>query len=226
MMGFSKKIQVLFSVAVVGMALLSGCATTTKDRIPSTSVVDAVLLPPPPDFDPKHIWLPMDIKGQTLVRPHGNWFPLEPVKTTVLELEGVGDRDARYSATTGGASNYGAVNTSQNCGSSPGFCGSNEQAIASVFFSTNSYSLNQQSKNTLRKLPVSAYFIEGYADPRGDFDYNLMLSFKRAKAVADWMRSEGQSIIGIEARGEKDASSDVLSYQHDRRVDVYPRTGH
>ena len=79
--------------------------------------------------------------------------------------------------------------------------------------------------------------ITGYTDGKGDEDYNLKLSERRARAVADWLADHGvaQSRIITHGRGKADpvapntkpaGSDDPVGRAHNRRVESsVPRAG-
>lgn len=63
----------------------------------------------------------------------------------------------------------------------------------------------------------------GYADPRGEPEYNLLLGGRRASSVKDVLVQDGVSADHIEtsSRGEMEAAGhDELSWTRDRRVEV------
>ncbi len=67
---------------------------------------------------------------------------------------------------------------------------------AGVYFATNKYDINSNSKLALDKLvtifneyPETNLLIEGHTDDVGKDDYNLGLSQRRAEAVANYLRA-------------------------------------
>jgi outer membrane protein OmpA-like peptidoglycan-associated protein len=82
-----------------------------------------------------------------------------------------------------------------------------------------------------------AITINGYTDGKGEDDYNLKLSQRRAQAVADWLSGHGvaESRITAHGRGKAnpvapnaklDGSDDPVGRAHNRRVEiVVPRAG-
>lgn len=63
----------------------------------------------------------------------------------------------------------------------------------------------------------------GHADPRGDFEYNVLLGHKRAGNVANYLESKGltDDRIATSSRGEMDATGqDESGWAEDRRVDI------
>lgn len=74
-------------------------------------------------------------------------------------------------------------------------------------------------------LPEASLHVDGYADPRGSPEANQALSERRARAVADILRSAGLAPerIVVNAHGAEDCSSDpgdLDAYAFDRRVTV------
>lgn len=69
-----------------------------------------------------------------------------------------------------------------------------------VYFATESYSLNSQSRTTLDKLvaifkeyPKSIILLEGHTDNTGRDEYNYTLSKNRAQSVSDYLNAHGIS---------------------------------
>jgi outer membrane protein OmpA-like peptidoglycan-associated protein len=73
--------------------------------------------------------------------------------------------------------------------------------------------------------------INGYTDGKGEDDYNLKLSEKRARAVADWLTDHGvdEKRITTHGRGKAnpvapnsklDGSDDPVGRAHNRRVEI------
>jgi len=103
-------------------------------------------------------------------------------------------------------SNETADNTGDQSGISgtplPGSRGDFLQSVPSdrVFFETDSYSLDSQSRATLdaqaawlaRNAAVRVT-IEGHADERGTREYNLALGDRRANSARDYLQSRGVS---------------------------------
>jgi outer membrane protein OmpA-like peptidoglycan-associated protein len=79
--------------------------------------------------------------------------------------------------------------------------------------------------------------ITGYTDGKGEDDYNLKLSQRRAEAVADWLAGHGVAESRITTRGrgkanpvapntKLDGSDDPVGRAHNRRVEItVPRAG-
>ncbi len=71
---------------------------------------------------------------------------------------------------------------------------------AGVYFATNKYNINSNSKLALEKLvkifneyPETEILIEGHTDDVGTEDYNMSLSQRRAEAVASYLINAGIS---------------------------------
>lgn len=101
-----------------------------------------------------------------------------------------------------------------------------------VGFRTNDDAISLQSLPPLMKLgalaaalPEARVRVAGFADPRGDDDYNQALSLRRAQGVAAVLVNAGVAPerIAIEAHGNGESSSgegDLDGYAFDRRVSV------
>ena len=71
-----------------------------------------------------------------------------------------------------------------------------------VFFAFNSAELNDNAKTTLDKLGENGtYEVFGYASSEGSEEYNKELSWKRAEAVAEYLRGRGAKVNTVEGRG-------------------------
>jgi peptidoglycan-associated lipoprotein len=77
-----------------------------------------------------------------------------------------------------------------------------------VYFDTDSYSLNAQAQTTLQKQaawlkqnPQHGITIEGHADERGTREYNLALGDRRAQTVVNYL-----SALGIDGARLKEVS--------------------
>jgi outer membrane protein OmpA-like peptidoglycan-associated protein len=101
-----------------------------------------------------------------------------------------------------------------------------------VAFRTNDDAVSLQALPPLMKLgalaaamPQAKVHVAGFADPRGDEDYNQALSLRRAQAVAAVLANAGVApeCIVVEGRGDADSTSaagDLDGYALDRRVSV------
>lgn len=91
---------------------------------------------------------------------------------------------------------------------------------AGVYFATNKYDINANSKLALDKLikifneyPETNLLVEGHTDDVGKDSYNLGLSQRRAEAVANYLRNTGiaSSRLIIKWYGELQPVSDNVS---------------
>jgi len=104
-----------------------------------------------------------------------------------------------------------------------------------VFFDTDSYSLDSQSRTTLdaqaawlaRNAAVRVT-IEGHADERGTREYNLALGDRRANSARDYLQSRGvsaarmQTISWGKERPAVDGHDESAWAQNRRAVTVVP----
>ncbi len=104
--------------------------------------------------------------------------------------------------------------------------------VKEVYFPFNIYNkiitpatLNANA-DYLKQNPDAKMWIQGYADPRGDIVYNLVLSYKRAQWVKAQLVKRGvdESRIGYATGWGKlyqtCAQADDSCFQQNRRVDV------
>ena len=119
----------------------------------------------------------------------------------------------------------------------PGSRGDFLQSVPSdrVFFDTDSYSLDAQSRATLdaqaawlaRNAAVRVT-IEGHADERGTREYNLALGDRRANSARDYLQSRGvsaarmQTISWGKERPGVDGHDESAWAQNRRAVTVVP----
>ncbi|GAA6167546.1 OmpA family protein [Sessilibacter corallicola] len=101
-----------------------------------------------------------------------------------------------------------------------------------VFFSTNSDQLNTDASSVVDSIaevllnnPDISIELTGHTDPRGNDDYNNVLSQYRAKAVKDKLIEMGVEEYRIDTRGEGENYSqapkgDREAYALERRVDI------
>lgn len=78
---------------------------------------------------------------------------------------------------------------------------------AGVYFATNKYNINDNSKLALDKLvkifneyPETNILIEGHTDDVGKDEYNLKLSRRRADAVVDYLKQAGIAASRLTAK--------------------------
>ena len=103
---------------------------------------------------------------------------------------------------------------------------------AEAFFAFDSANVQPADRVVLQKLAVCfttgplkgrQMGLVGHADPRGDFDYNMVLGGKRSENVKRVIVIEGMEAgrVATTSRGEMDATgTDETSWTQDRRVDV------
>ena len=77
--------------------------------------------------------------------------------------------------------------------------------------------------SVLEKHPLSLIKVDGYADPRGEDNYNLELSTRRAEAVTDYLVEKGieRERIMIRSFGESKSIAsidDLNAHEKERRV--------
>ena len=70
-----------------------------------------------------------------------------------------------------------------------------------VFFAQNSDVLTDDAKKSLDTVKAGEYDIDGYASPEGTDEYNMQLSKRRAKAVANYLTNKGITIKSVEGHG-------------------------
>jgi len=103
--------------------------------------------------------------------------------------------------------------------------------LKEIFFETNQYELLPRSFIELNKLvailssnPDMLIEVRGHTDNRGDNDYNLYLSRKRAGAVAEYLIQQGITRKRIQFQGFGDTrpvadNSSPEGMQQNRRVE-------
>ncbi|MFT5386592.1 MAG: outer membrane protein OmpA-like peptidoglycan-associated protein, partial [Saprospiraceae bacterium] len=102
-----------------------------------------------------------------------------------------------------------------------------KQKQIQFFFDFDSYKLNPNVAIELDNLIAflkkdNSWEVEvvGYADSKGNADYNKILSQKRAGAIVDFLEREGININVIRNEGKGSISSDDAQDMQYRRVDV------
>ncbi len=103
---------------------------------------------------------------------------------------------------------------------------------ATPYFAYNSAQLRDANHPVLAKLaqcfssgPLKGrnMSLVGYADPRGDDEYNMLLGDRRAQQVGQYLSKRGlpSQQVRTSSRGSMDATGqDEASYARDRRVEV------
>ncbi len=102
-----------------------------------------------------------------------------------------------------------------------------KQKHIQFFFDFDSFELNNNARQELDNLIAflksdNSWSVEvvGYADSKGNADYNKKLSQKRAAAIVDFLKKEGIEINLIRNEGRGSVSSDNSKDMQFRRVDV------
>ena len=100
------------------------------------------------------------------------------------------------------------------------------------FFATNADFIDQEIANdldaflsVLENHSLSLIKVDGYADPRGEDNYNLELSTRRAEAVTDYLVKKGveRERIVIRSYGESKSIAsidDLNAHEKERRVTI------
>ena len=108
--------------------------------------------------------------------------------------------------------------------------------LATILFDSDSATLTAEGEGSLKQLPMATARAErvlsvqlfGYADSRGNHDYNMALSAKRMRSVEAFLSGQSLNVTSRFAKGE---SSPVLGAEGEdlvlsRRVDVAIKTRH
>ena len=102
---------------------------------------------------------------------------------------------------------------------------------ASAWFCTGSSTLSDTARSEiLRSIRLQsardrdAVIVHAYADTRGSSVYNLALSGARARVVADFLRTNGLTVIEAEGMGEVGGIADNLDCANQRRADIFFRS--
>lgn len=120
----------------------------------------------------------------------------------------------------------GPVTSTTDTNSAQGPC-----ALQTVYFGfdqdlldTASRGAIQQNAQCIQEKLVSSVHVTGHADPRGTEEYNLALGDRRARAVADYLRTVGAADVTHSSMGEEMAQgSDDSSWRRDRRAEFVER---
>lgn len=111
-----------------------------------------------------------------------------------------------------------------------------QKQLYSFYFSTDSAELNNNVLTELRKVSsaflkhrdyIGKVVIQGHADSRGEDDYNLNLSKRRADNIKEFLVNHGvdESVLVVDPVGEKNIfkhdETGILERQKNRRVDAY-----
>ncbi len=93
-----------------------------------------------------------------------------------------------------------------------------------VYFDFDSDVLKEGEKRKLRVIKKGdRVFLEGYASPEGSKEYNLGLSKRRAKRVADFLKKKGTKIEGVRAYGEEGCNLAKEEWWKCRKVEIRVR---
>ena len=102
-------------------------------------------------------------------------------------------------------------------------------SLDSVYFGTDEYSIPEDSKEALQKTSICIQqgdernvFVEGHTDETGTDEYNIALSEKRGRSVADFLARLGidPARLRVIPKGETEATgTDEDSRSEERRVD-------
>lgn len=108
------------------------------------------------------------------------------------------------------------------------------QNVKEVYFPFNIYNrvidpaVLESNANWLKQHPDAHFWIQGYADVRGDIVYNLALSYRRAQFIKTTLVKHGvnESQIGFATGWGKlypvCEAADESCFQKNRRADVVP----
>jgi len=100
-----------------------------------------------------------------------------------------------------------------------------------IYFGFDQHSVPEESRDSLNKSADciknsgedKGVYVVGHTDPRGTEEYNIALSERRARSVADYLARLGidPARFRIIPKGEADATgTDESTYQQDRRVEL------
>lgn len=101
----------------------------------------------------------------------------------------------------------------------PRVTSSPQRQLGPIRFKFNSYALSASSKEKLESyhLTDKQVRLEGYTCTIGTDRYNRLLSLNRSKAVANYLRSKGISVLETRGLGKSNKFSDKAS---NRRVEI------
>lgn len=96
-----------------------------------------------------------------------------------------------------------------------------------TLFATASARLTAAGRRKLEKFfrtsPAFAFIIEGHTDSRGSDEYNMALSLRRAKAVAQVAQAVGARVIAVRGYGEREpraSNRTAAGRRLNRRVEI------
>jgi outer membrane protein OmpA-like peptidoglycan-associated protein len=161
------------------------------------------------------------------------YYELEQGMQPVIEFEDWGDGQDRVLVTLMPVRFREALPKFLECTAGLLYLDFEPRAEKRVFFSTNSSSLNRQTRRVLeevardyRKKKDFRIVLGGHADERGDSEFNMVLSRQRAAMVSRYLRSRGVPSKVIESRffGEAQpeaVESNKAAWAKNRRVTVW-----
>lgn len=79
-----------------------------------------------------------------------------------------------------------------------------------VFFAKNSYDLTEEAQNVLKNI-VGTVNVYGYASPEGKKEHNDMLSYRRAEAVARFLKAQGVTVKEVVGYGALNETSNRVA---------------
>lgn len=154
-----------------------------------------------------------------------------PVQRPDGVAAGAAQRADAEKTARGGAIDPDAGRSSKTAARRPANCPRQLQSLAkSIYFKTDAASISPPERVRLQRLGEclgrASVRIVGHADPRHTEEYNLELSDRRARAVADELAAGGvpQSRISVVAAGKTKAQgASRQALQRSRRVDIQIR---
>ncbi|HHJ63341.1 MAG TPA: OmpA family protein [Aquifex aeolicus] len=96
--------------------------------------------------------------------------------------------------------------------------------VVEVYFDFDSAELKESEKRKLLQVKGKVK-VEGYASPEGSSEYNLKLSERRARNVAEFLKKRGAEVLEIKGLGEKSCSLPPEKWSLCRKSVVKPSGG-
>ena len=94
-----------------------------------------------------------------------------------------------------------------------------KEKVIEVYFDFDSAKLKESEKRKLLRV-TGKVKVRGHASPEGSEEYNLKLSEKRAKSVADFLKKRGAEVLEIKGLGERSCSLEPKRWSLCRKVEV------
>jgi len=94
-----------------------------------------------------------------------------------------------------------------------------EESKWEVFFDYDSAVLRDEEKEKLTGVSGTVR-VRGYASPEGSEEYNLKLSERRARSVAEYLKKKGVRVLEIRGMGERSCSVEPERWSLCRKVEV------